>query len=123
MSRVWSSEGTLADKQLAVSMHARTNALDLRPQGTVKSSVSADQSRVDEVRKGLECLQGTWYLLRLSNMSTIIREWEALHAISHLSFRDTFLSGRTAHGEDSQRLHIPPVSCLLLSGLALISMP
>ncbi|KAK9812261.1 hypothetical protein WJX73_008588 [Symbiochloris irregularis] len=72
----------------------------------------AGSHRIEAVRKGLEAVQGSWFLLRLSNMSTIIREWEALHSVTQLAFKEAFLSGRPEAGRGQQspqtRLHIPP---------------
>lgn len=45
------------------------------------------------MQAGLLQPDSTWYLLKLSSMSTILREWNALHAIRDLKFKQVLLSG------------------------------
>lgn len=49
--------------------------------------------RVKAMQAGLLQPDSTWYLLKLSSMSTILREWNALHAIRDLKFKQVLLSG------------------------------
>ncbi|KAK9842012.1 hypothetical protein WJX81_004236 [Elliptochloris bilobata] len=49
-------------------------------------------ARVRAVREALRGGRREWYLLRLANLSTIMREWSALHALERLSFRGTLLA-------------------------------
>lgn len=51
-------------------------------------------ARVRMVREALREKHKKWYLLRLANLSTIMREWAALHAIDRLAFRSTLLAAK-----------------------------
>ena len=44
------------------------------------------------MREALRGGRREWYLLRLANLSTIMREWAALHTVERLSFRSTLLA-------------------------------
>lgn len=35
-----------------------------------------------------------WYVLKLSSMSTIMREWAAIHCLAHMPLRDVLLSAK-----------------------------
>jgi hypothetical protein len=48
------------------------------------------------VREALREALRQWYLLRLCNLSTIMREWAALHALERLAFRGTLLAAKPA---------------------------
>ena len=53
---------------------------------------------------------GTWYVQRLSNMSTIMREWGALHAWQGLPFASTLLACASRPQEYGRPCCIPEVS-------------
>ena len=78
------------------------------------SVVNAFQYRVRAMRAGLNTANSCWFLLRLCNLSTLIREWTALHAISSLAFKDVLLSAKHAK-DDKQALFIPQVLRVHLS--------
>lgn len=59
--------------------------------------------------------RGGWFLLRLSNMSTITREWEALHKLRLLPFVQPFLSGHFQPADAKPRMYAPPVRLLRTS--------
>ena len=61
------------------------------------------------MQQGLKLPSSTWYMLRLSNMSTITREWVALHSVQDLKFQDILLSGKTSAARRTSKLLIPPV--------------
>ena len=46
-----------------------------------------DYARFRAVRNALASPRGAWYLMHLANMSTIAREWLALHAVSGVALR------------------------------------
>ena len=48
------------------------------------------------MREALRGGRREWYLLRLANLSTIMREWAALHALERLAFRGTLLAAAPA---------------------------
>ena len=48
------------------------------------------------IREALRGGRREWYLLRLANLSTIMREWAALHAVERLAFRGTLLAAAPA---------------------------
>ena len=50
--------------------------------------------RFRAVRNALASPGSAWYLMHLANMSTIAREWLALHAFPSLPFAPTILSGK-----------------------------
>lgn len=70
--------------------------------------------RVRAMRAGLNTANSCWFLLRLCNLSTLIREWTALHAFPSLAFKDVLLSAKYA-GDDKQALFIPQVLRIHLS--------
>jgi hypothetical protein len=37
---------------------------------------------------------GQWWVLRLSGMSTIMREWAAVHCLAHMPLRDVLLKAK-----------------------------
>lgn len=61
---------------------------------------------------GLSKPGSTWYMLRLGNMSTINREWVALHSVQDLKFRDILLSAKVSEMPRSRKLLIPQVGIL-----------
>lgn len=67
--------------------------------------------RVGAMQAGLLQPDSTWYMLKLSNMSTIQREWNALHSVHNLKFQQVLLS---AHVSTAARrtnpLQIPQAS-------------
>ena len=65
--------------------------------------------RVRAMRAGLSTANSCWFLLRLCNLSTLIREWTALHAFPSLAFKDVLLSARPPVKDGKQALFIPQV--------------
>ena len=62
------------------------------------------------MQAGLLQPDSTWYLLKLSSMSTILREWNALHSVHDLKFKHVLLSGDvSAASRRSNPLQIPQV--------------
>ena len=61
------------------------------------------------MQAGLSQPGSTWYMLKLSSMTTIIREWTALHAVQDLKFKDVLLSAKTSTSRRTSKLLIPQV--------------
>lgn len=55
-----------------------------------------DFTRFRSMRNALATPKSAWYLMHLANMSTIAREWLALHAFPALPFAHTILGGTPA---------------------------
>lgn len=68
--------------------------------------------RVQAMQAGLSQAGSTWYMLRLSNMSTVTREWVALHSVRDLKFQDILLSAKTSATRRTSKLLIPQVIAL-----------
>jgi len=68
--------------------------------------------RVKAMQAGLQTNESCWYLLRLCNLTTIQREWCALHAFPKLPFRDTLLTATAPDKPQKDALMIPEVSSL-----------
>ena len=62
------------------------------------------QARVRAMRAVLAKEGSQWWVLKLSNMSTILREWGAVHAISHLPLREVLLSAKVCVSGTAQPL-------------------
>ena len=69
--------------------------------------------RVQLMQADLSQPGSTWYMLKLSNMSTIMREWTALHAVQDLKFKDVLLSASRSSARRASKLLIPEVSALV----------
>ncbi|KAK9909662.1 hypothetical protein WJX75_005776 [Coccomyxa subellipsoidea] len=67
----------------------------------------AGMQRVRAMRAGLSTASSCWFLLRLCNLSTLIREWTALHAFPSLAFKDVLLSAKSPVKDGKQGLFIP----------------
>ena len=66
------------------------------------------------MREALRGGRREWYLLRLANLSTIMREWAALHAVERLAFRGTLLAAAPAQSPAAPTaLALPRVRGLL----------
>ena len=63
------------------------------------------------MQAGLSQPGSTWYVLKLSSMSTIMREWSALHAVQDLRFKDVLLSATTSTSRRTSKLMVPQVEC------------
>lgn len=50
------------------------------------------------MRAAISKVSSRWFVLKLSGMSTIMREWAALHCIGHLPLRDVLLSAKVRAG-------------------------
>ena len=61
------------------------------------------------MQAGLETRESCWYLLRLCNLTTIQREWCALHAFPGLPFKDALLRGALPGKPAAPALAIPEV--------------
>ena len=46
------------------------------------------------MRASIAKLGSHWYVLKLSSMSTIMREWAAIHCLAHMPLREVLLSGQ-----------------------------
>ena len=51
----------------------------------------AQESRFAGMRLGLAAAAGAWWCQKLCNLSTISREWDALHSVAELPFLDVLL--------------------------------
>ena len=65
--------------------------------------------RVQAVQAGLQTSESCWYLLRLCNLTTIQREWCALHAFPRLPFKDALLAAAAPAKLAKDSLVIPQV--------------
>ncbi|CAK0762015.1 hypothetical protein CVIRNUC_002915 [Coccomyxa viridis] len=63
--------------------------------------------RVKAMQAGLETRESCWYLLRLCSLTTIQREWCALHAFPGLPFKDALLRGALPGKPAAPALAIP----------------
>ena len=61
------------------------------------------------MQAGLETQESCWYLLRLCSLTTIQREWCALHAFPGLPFKDTLLRAALPGKPAAPALAIPEV--------------
>lgn len=50
-----------------------------------------------------------FYMTPVANVSTILREWHALHSMRNIAFKDILLSG-SAPADGQAALKVPPVS-------------
>ena len=64
---------------------------------------------------GLLQPDSTWYMLKLSSMSTILREWNALHSVQHLKFKQVLLSGDVSTASQRKPLQIPQVCAVAVA--------
>ncbi|PSC70977.1 putative helicase MAGATAMA 3 [Micractinium conductrix] len=66
--------------------------------------------RARTMRGSLAKVNSTWYVLKLSSMSTIMREWAALHCLAHMPLREVLLSARPSQSLLAARgkLEVPP---------------
>ncbi len=80
----------------------------------MKELLSAQRAvcRVKAMQAGLQTKESCWYLLRLCNLTTIQREWCALHAFPKLPFRSTLLSATAPAKPQEHALVIPEVKPL-----------
>ena len=60
---------------------------------------------------GLQKPNAGFFVTPLANLSTILREWHALHSMKSVVFKDTLLSG-SAPQNSLAALKVPPVSYL-----------
>ena len=95
--------GAAAAAQKAAAQKATTDALEAAEDGSTPGGGGAgapeearDLARFRSVRNALASPGGAWYLTHLANMSTIAREWLALHAFPGLPFAHAILSGKPA---------------------------
>ena len=65
--------------------------------------------RVQAMQAGLQTSESCWYLLRLCNLTTIQREWCALHAFPRLPFKDALLAAAAPAKPAKDALVIPEV--------------
>ena len=92
-----------AAAQKAAAQKVTTDALEAAEDGSTPGGGGAgapeearDLARFRSVRNALASPGGAWYLTHLANMSTIAREWLALHAFPGLPFAHAILSGKPA---------------------------
>lgn len=85
-----------------------------------KQTKDACYCRVQAMQAGLSQPGSTWYVLKLSSMSTIMREWAALHAVHHLRFKDVLLSAQTSTSRRTSKLMIPQVTAACACCLCLL---
>jgi hypothetical protein len=46
------------------------------------------------MRKALVRVGSQWWVLKLAGMSTVMREWAAIHCLAHMPFRDVLLRAK-----------------------------
>ncbi len=46
------------------------------------------------MRGAIATLNSGWWLLKLANTSTILREWAAVHCVAHMSLREVLLTAK-----------------------------
>ena len=93
-----------AAAQKVAAQKATTDALEAAEDGSIPGGgggagapeEARDLARFRSVRNALASPGGAWYLTHLANMSTIAREWLALHAFPGLPFAHAILSGKPA---------------------------
>ena len=68
--------------------------------------------RVQAIHALLKQPNREWWVQKLSNMSTITREWVALHSVRHISFPHVLLKGHSAVALAPCKPEIPEVGCL-----------
>ncbi|CAL5219614.1 g1484 [Coccomyxa viridis] len=95
IGRVDSKEGT---NIIIVQFHLTAESQAGNPAGV---------QRVRAMQAGLQTKESCWYLLRLCNLTTIQREWCALHAFPKLPFRSTLLSATAPDKPQEHALVIP----------------
>ncbi|KAL4448164.1 hypothetical protein ABPG75_005383 [Micractinium tetrahymenae] len=66
--------------------------------------------RARTMRAAISKVSSRWFVLKLSGMSTIMREWAALHCIGHLPLREVLLSAKPSQSLLAARgkLEVPP---------------
>ena len=50
------------------------------------------------MRGSLARTDSRWWALKLSSMSTIIREWAAIHCVAHMPLREVLLTAQVGRG-------------------------
>ncbi|KAL0052040.1 hypothetical protein WJX82_006920 [Trebouxia sp. C0006] len=78
-------------------------------QMSMQEGNDAGKKRVQAMQAGLSQPGSTWYVLKLSSMSTIMREWSALHAVQDLRFKDVLLSAKTSTSRRTSKLMVPQI--------------
>lgn len=58
--------------------------------------------RAKSMRHSLAKPASQWYVLKLSSMSTIMREWAAIHCIAHMPLREVLLTAKVGAGITSR---------------------
>ena len=70
------------------------------------------QAHVQAIHALLKQLNREWWVQKLSNMSTITREWVALHSVRNIAFPHVLLKGHSAVASAPSKPEIPEVGCL-----------
>ncbi|KAI7846383.1 hypothetical protein COHA_000094 [Chlorella ohadii] len=67
--------------------------------------------RAKSMRHSLAKPASQWYVLKLSSMSTIMREWAAIHCIAHMPLREVLLTAKPSQSLLAARgkLEVPPL--------------
>ena len=68
--------------------------------------------RVQAIHALLKQPNREWWVQKLSNMSTITREWVALHSVRNISFPHVLLKGHSAVALGASKPAIPEVGGL-----------
>ena len=68
--------------------------------------------RVQAIHALLKQPNRVWWVQKLSNMSTITREWVALHSVRNISFPHVLLKGHSAAALGTSKPAIPEVGRL-----------
>ncbi|KAL4853029.1 putative helicase MAGATAMA 3 [Chlorella vulgaris] len=67
--------------------------------------------RAKAMRKALVRVGSQWWVLKLAGMSTVMREWAAIHCLAHMPFRDVLLRAKPSQSLLAARgkLEVPPL--------------
>lgn len=62
--------------------------------GDAQAGDDRGSSRVKAMLTALTKVDSQWWVLKLSSLSTIMREWAAVHSIAHTPLRDVLLTAK-----------------------------
>jgi len=82
--------------------------------GDAQAGDDKGSSRVKAMLTALAKMDSQWWVLKLSSLSTIMREWAAVHSIAHTPLRDVLLTAKV--GSPAARL---PAASALYNGAPL----
>lgn len=97
--------GTMEGHEGDQSVRVRFRLTDAAQAGNTRGL-----QRARLMRTSLAKPSSRWFVLKLSSMSTIMREWAALHCLAHMPLRDVLLSAQPSQSLLAARgkLEVPP---------------